>query len=73
MSGIGFYGNDRETVWVNSKGYIWLVQSPDTAKFELLTEMPAGMQRLSSDVCQGITVPLPRDRAYLRRRERRRK
>jgi hypothetical protein len=57
----GFYGTDMETFLVDCQGIIWLVQSPDTDRFERIASLPADAVLLSDLICNDIEIPVEAD------------
>ena len=53
----GFYGTPAETFYVDREGTIWLVQSPDTERFERVRELPAEAEPLSDMICNDVELP----------------
>jgi hypothetical protein len=56
----GCYGTEEETYYVNSRGEIWCVQSPDllarNGKPAKCDSLPAGAELLDDDLCWEIEI-----------------
>jgi hypothetical protein len=54
----GFYGTEEETYFVNLRGQIWCVQSPDLLARNgnpcQTTELPKGAELLPDSLCQDL-------------------
>jgi hypothetical protein len=57
----GFYGTEEETYYINSRGQIWCVQSPDllarNGEPTLCDALPQGARFLDDNLCRDIEIP----------------